>query len=141
MLISGNVHLLLSGGARMIQAKTRVTAPDFMPRRRGVLNKGAGAPYPCTAVCEGVRGEVTHEGVPTASECITSTVYDPGDDSPTEHTVYTVVCNVNTSLFDSAFFQAIYWVIPSRHGKSCFLMHVYQLRHVCVVGALPRHLC
>jgi hypothetical protein len=47
-------------------------------------------------VCEGVQGEVTHEGMLTAAECITATGYDPGDDNPTEHTLYTVVSNVNT---------------------------------------------
>jgi hypothetical protein len=102
MLISGNVHLLILGGSKMVQAKTRVSAPDFMPRRRGVLKsktREQGGAYPSTAVCEGFRGEVTHDGVRAASEYITATGYDPGDDNPTEHTVYTVVCNVNTSLF------------------------------------------
>jgi hypothetical protein len=51
-------------------------------------------------VYEGVQGEVTHEGVPTTSECIMVTGYDPGDDNEEEHIVYTGVCNVNTSLFD-----------------------------------------
>jgi hypothetical protein len=43
-----------------------------------VKNKFTGVPYPCMAVCEGVQGEVTHEGVPTTSECIMATGYDPG---------------------------------------------------------------
>jgi hypothetical protein len=72
-----------------------------------------------------------------------ATGYDPGDDTTGEHTVYTVVCNVNTSLFDKrlTIFQARYWVISGGHGQSCLLLHVSPLRHVCVVGALPRRLC
>jgi hypothetical protein len=48
MLISGNVHLLLSGGAIMVHAKTRVTAPDFMPRQKGVLKSKTSEQGPLT---------------------------------------------------------------------------------------------
>jgi hypothetical protein len=56
--------------------KNNSYCPRFYAKTKGgakVKNKGSGAPYPRTAVCEGVRGEVTHEGVPMASECVTVT--------------------------------------------------------------------
>jgi hypothetical protein len=86
-------------------------------------------------VCEGVRGEVTHEGVPTTSECIMATVYDPGDDNKEKHTVYTVVCNVNTSLFDKGascvrrFFKpdiGSYMVGMDKHASCCMSPHLYM---------------
>jgi hypothetical protein len=85
MLISGNVHLLLSSGARMVQAKTKGTARDFTQSQKGVLNSKTRAPGSLTLtsqfVREGVREEVTHEDVPTTSENIMATVYDPGEDT------------------------------------------------------------
>jgi hypothetical protein len=98
-----------------------------------VKNKGAWVPYPRTTVGEGVQGGVTHEGVPTASECVMATGCDPGDDNPAEHTVYT--------LLRPTIFQARYWVIPDGHEQSCLLLHVSPFIHVCVIGALPRRLC
>jgi hypothetical protein len=83
-------------------SKTKIYCPRLYDKTKGgakVKNKGGRAPYPRTTVCEGVRGGVTHEGVPTASDRITATGYDPGEDSPTEHIVHTVVSNVNTSFF------------------------------------------
>jgi hypothetical protein len=61
-------------------SKNKSYCPRFYAKTKGgakVKNKGAGVPYPRTTVCEGVRGEVTHEGVPTASKCITATGYEP----------------------------------------------------------------
>jgi hypothetical protein len=39
-----------------------------------------------------------HDDEPTASERVIATGYDPGNEDSTKPTVYTVVCNVNTSL-------------------------------------------
>jgi hypothetical protein len=44
MLISGNVYLLLSSGAKMVQIKTKITARDFMPSQKGVLKSKTRAP-------------------------------------------------------------------------------------------------
>jgi hypothetical protein len=55
------------GGPR----KNKSYCPRFYARTQWgakVKNKGAGVPYPCTTVCEGDRGQATHEGVPTASD-------------------------------------------------------------------------
>jgi hypothetical protein len=51
-------------------------------------------------VSEGFQEDVTHEDVPTTSEGIMTTGYHPGEDTEEEHTVYTVMRNVNASLFD-----------------------------------------
>jgi hypothetical protein len=75
--------------------------PRFYTRTNGgakVKNKGAGIPYPRTTVCEGARMQAIQKGEPTASERVIATRYDPGNDDSPEPTVYTVVCNVNTSL-------------------------------------------
>jgi hypothetical protein len=42
--------------------------------------------------------QATHGGEPKASERVIATGYDPGNNDSTEPIVYTVVCNVNTSL-------------------------------------------
>jgi hypothetical protein len=44
MLISGNVHLLLSSGAKMVQAKKKGIARYIMPIQKGVLKSKTRAP-------------------------------------------------------------------------------------------------
>jgi hypothetical protein len=44
MPISGNVHLLLSSGAKMVQAKTNITARDFVPSQKEVLKSRSRSP-------------------------------------------------------------------------------------------------
>jgi hypothetical protein len=110
--------------------------PRSYTRTKGgakVKNKGAGIPYHRTAVCEGARGQATHEGEPTASERVIATGYDPGNDDSTEPTVYTVVCNVNTSLLAKGassirqFFRpdtGSYLVGMGNHASCCMSPHL-----------------
>jgi hypothetical protein len=108
-------------------SKNKSDCPRFYAKTKWVAkvkNKGAGGPYPRTPV---------YEGVLKASECVTATGYDPKDDNPTEHTLYTVVCNVNASLFDKGascirqFFKpdtGSYLVGMDNHASCCMYPHL-----------------
>jgi hypothetical protein len=93
-------HTAFKGGQSGPNRNTSY-CPRFYTRTKGgakVKNKGAGIPCPRTTVCEVARRQATHEGEPTSSERVIATGYDPGNDDSTKPTVYTVVCNLNTSL-------------------------------------------
>jgi hypothetical protein len=66
-------------GPTWSKQKQKLLPKILFQTKRGakVKNKGAGVPYPHSTVCEGVRREVTHEGMPTMSECAMATGYDP----------------------------------------------------------------
>jgi hypothetical protein len=55
MLISQKVHLLLSSGARMVQAKTKITDKDFIPDQKGGLKSKTRAPGSVTLTGQFVR--------------------------------------------------------------------------------------
>jgi hypothetical protein len=113
--------------------------PIFYTRTKGgakVKNKGAGIPYPHTMVCEGARGQATHEGEKTESERVIATGDDPRNEDSTEPTVYTVACNVNTSLLTKGassvrkFFRpdtGSYLVGMENHASCCMSPHLDML--------------
>jgi hypothetical protein len=110
--------------------------PRFYTRTKGgakVKNKGARIPNPRTTVIEGARRQVIHDNEPTASKRVIATGYDPGDEDSTKPTVYTVVCNVNTSLLDKGassvreFFRpdkGSYLVGMDNHAYFCMSPHL-----------------
>jgi hypothetical protein len=86
-------------------------------------------------VCAGSRRQAIHEGEPTASERVIATGYDPENEDSTEHTVYTVVCNVNTSLLAKVassvqkFFRPdtlSYLVGMENHASCCMSPYLYM---------------
>jgi hypothetical protein len=123
-------------GGQSDPRKNKSYCPIFYARTQGgakLKNKGSGVPYPHTIVCEGAREQATREGVPTASDRVIETGYDPGNDDSTEPTVYTFVCSVNTSLLAKGassvrrFFKpdtGSYLVGMDNHASCCMSPHL-----------------